>query len=108
MNKSFITGLILIVAVVVGCWKLCEAQVPFWMQGTSGTIKSVTLQTNGTLEVVRVVPSQFAYPEGGGPPGTAFRDIYKAKDGKIVLSCTVTGIFYPYQLKPEQERIEWK
>jgi hypothetical protein len=83
----------------------CGAFANYFYNGT--VIKSVTLQDNGTLEVVEVTPSPFMYPEGGSPPGDAVKYIYAAKDGKIFLKEKIKGSYYPESFETKPESIEF-
>jgi len=79
---------------------------PFpWGENCSFT--DVALKDDGTLEVTKICPSPYMYPEGGSPPGTATKYIYTAKDGKIYLKEEKTGRHFPESTKTIPERIEW-
>ena len=65
---------------------------------------SATLKDDGTLEVIRREPSL-----GGGylseQNTRALKEIYEARNGKIVLTCTVVGQYQPPRTEHIQEKI---
>jgi len=75
--------------------------------GDNCLFTDVTLNDDGTLEVTQICSSQYMYPEGGRPPGSATKYIYSAKDGKIYLKERKTGSHFPESKKTIPERIEW-
>ena len=66
-----------------------------WWDGGEMTIRSVELNDNGEIVVIKTQSAGWAYPEGGGPPDNAWRYTYAAKDGKIYLKKTEQGLYYP-------------
>jgi len=93
-----------LIALLILIPSVCFADLLFYH---TPMIKSVTIQDNGTLEVVTITPSMWSYPEGGSPPGIAIKYIYAAKDGKIYLKEKIDGKYYPETLERKPETIEF-
>ena len=74
---------------------------------TPHAIKSVTPMPDGTLEIVRRYPGNmmfYSYPPRQAPDRIV-KEVYGAKDGKVVLLRTVEGKHFPAEQVPE--RIEF-
>ena len=70
-------------------------------------IRSVTVQDNGTLEVVTITPSLWSSGDGTEPSGIAIKYIYATKDGKVYLKEKISGKYYPETLERKPETIEF-
>lgn len=71
------------------------------------------LLIEGRIEMVKRTHSNVVYANavigvGGqrGPPDTLVKEIYEAKDGKIVLSKIIRGLVIPQTTTPES--IQWE
>lgn len=65
-------------------------------------IVSVTLTSEGDIEVVRQYPSNIKYGNGNSAPDRVIKEIYRVKDGKIVLFTTVEGKHTPAYMVHEK------
>ncbi len=76
-----------------------------WSDWAGSKIRSITLTPDGKIEVVRTFGSESIYVEGISHQ--AFKDIYSAKDGKIVLEKTIKGQYSPESMERVPEKYQW-